>query len=106
MMQIPDIDFQKIADDFKRISEAFELLLGHEDKNEKLFNITLDLSKRELDRLFLDLTQIWENTKIKEEISVLDWENWLNIKYPEKHAIFFSNKTIAESIYNKSKGID
>lgn len=54
-------DFQKICDDFKLISEAFTVVVDAKEKDSELFNLTMDLMKRELDRLFLDLNQIYEN---------------------------------------------
>ena len=58
MMKIPESDFQKLADDFKRISEAFDIVKNHPDKTDKLFETAMDLLSRELDRLYLDIIQI------------------------------------------------
>lgn len=51
-------DFKKLCDDFKRISQAIQILKDAKKKDSKLFDITLDLVARELDRLFLDITEI------------------------------------------------
>lgn len=60
-MNFSSDDWQKICDDYKRISEALIVIRDYPNKNDKLFNTVLDLLIREADRLFLDLNQIYSD---------------------------------------------
>lgn len=55
-------DFQKLADDFKRIANAFKIIQDYPNKEDAIFKLAMELLSNELDRLFLDLTQIHENS--------------------------------------------
>ena len=65
MMKFIDKDFHKLADDYKRISEALIVLKDTKHKDSAVFDVAMDLVIRELDRLFLDISQIHQNSEEK-----------------------------------------
>ena len=63
MINLPEADKQKICDDMMRISETLTVVRDSKEKESALFEVTLDLLKREVDRLFLDFQQMFNLTK-------------------------------------------
>ena len=65
-MNLSEEDKQKVCDDMMRISESLRIVKDAKDKNNDLFNTTLDLLRREIDRLFLDFQQMFNLKKENE----------------------------------------
>jgi len=66
-MNLLEEDKQKVCDDMMRISESLRIVKDSKEKNSELFNTTLDLLSREVDRLFLDFQQMFDLKKEKDD---------------------------------------